>query len=70
MNKTDKNIAARIVEGSGSASPIIGLTKRELFAAMAMQGMLADGQDWSAVPHDAVQTADRLIAALTPEKGD
>ncbi len=50
-----------------------GLTKRELFAAMAMQGMLADPQVRSpnfdelktAVANQSVEFADALLAALT-----
>lgn len=50
-----------------------GLTKRELFAAMAMQGILAADLNWSDVPPKtipqelsnlAVRYADALIAAL------
>lgn len=44
-----------------------GLTKRELFAAMAMQGMLADSGgsgEISAYAVSAVKIADALIAAL------
>ena len=44
----------------------VGLTKREYFAAMAMQGILADhtrslGKD---IAIDAVKMADHLIKAL------
>lgn len=44
-----------------------GLTKRELFAAMAMQGMLANGVDRHAAHTNAiyaVQHADALINEL------
>ena len=44
-----------------------GLTKRELFAAMAMQGLLSydrPGFDVQDAAHDAVVYADRLIAEL------
>lgn len=47
-----------------------GLTKRELFAAMAMQGILSEG-DWTnmqSVAHDAVIAADALITALNKEQ--
>jgi hypothetical protein len=42
-----------------------GLTKRELFAAMAMQGMLAHPEcpTWN-VSEDAVKAADALLAEL------
>lgn len=44
----------------------VGLTKRELFAAMAMQGLLSQGgyDKWDYVATDAVNVADALIAAL------
>lgn len=45
-----------------------GLTKREYFAAMAMQGLLADpearNQGSSSVASSAVMHADELIKAL------
>lgn len=47
-----------------------GLTKRELFAAMAMQGMLANGLDRNAAHVNAiyaVQHADALINELNKE---
>lgn len=46
----------------------IGLTKRELFAAMAMQGLLASGWDHAGVPLEGAETAvayaDHLLSAL------
>lgn len=56
-----------------------GLTKRELIAAMAMQGMLSTGNCSVASPSQlpelykqvaeyATAQADALIAALSPEK--
>jgi hypothetical protein len=53
--------------------PDPGLTKRELFAAMAMEGLMAEGVD-----HDAaidimairsVQAADALLAELAKKAG-
>ena len=46
-----------------------GLTKREYFAAMAMQGFIAawgnhDVTDVNDIAHDAVLAADALIRAL------
>ncbi|WP_019658950.1 hypothetical protein [Stenotrophomonas hibiscicola] len=45
-----------------------GLTKRELFAAMAMQGLLASGWDHAGVPREGAETAvayaDHLLSAL------
>ena len=49
-------------------SPWIGLTKREYFAAMALQGILADGMDIhlheQGHAKKAVLYADALIKAL------
>ena len=48
--------------------PPIGLTKREYFAAMAMQGLLANrgAGDCDCVCHVAVYHADELIRQLNP----
>lgn len=52
-----------------------GLTKRELFAAMAMQGLLAsESENWHvghphAVAKNALDYADALIKALQPPPG-
>ncbi len=48
----------------------IGLTKRELFAAMAMQGMLANGATYGNHEEFAtwsVKSADALLAELAKE---
>lgn len=47
-----------------------GLTKREYFAAMAMQGLLANGNKftWATIAVDSVQMADALIAMLYQPK--
>jgi len=57
-------------DGYGSA----GLTKREHFAALAMQGLLAKGaaaymsaSEYAAVADWSVEQADALIAALNKE---
>lgn len=44
-----------------------GLTKRELFAGLAMQSLLSKDWPFEDVPADAVQMADRLLKALNPE---
>lgn len=45
-----------------------GLTKREYFAAMAMQGLLAlEGYSFQGAAKDAVTAADALIAELEKE---
>jgi hypothetical protein len=41
-----------------------GLTKREYFAAMALQGFLADGDSPDEAAEWAVESADYLIEAL------
>ena len=51
-------------------NPEFGLTKRELFAAMAMQGILAyphGNQSVGVCASVAVKAADALIAELTKE---
>lgn len=55
------------------AFPSGGLTKRELFAAMAMQGICADGipgqhHQYHATAQESVKYADALIAALNKEE--
>ncbi|GAB6121106.1 hypothetical protein [Dysgonomonas termitidis] len=65
------------VDGSGRVFPIVqgteihttGLTKRELFAAMAMQGILADPEVSDAIKASsfAVKCADALINELNKE---
>lgn len=48
-----------------------GLTIREHFAALAMQGLLTDnnyaGSKWTSIASDAISAADALIAALAKE---
>ena len=51
---------------------VAGLTKRELFAAMAMQGQLAHRNGYTengygVIASDAVEFADALIAELNKE---
>ena len=46
-----------------------GLTKREYFAALAMQGLVASGVDWTLFDHrdvseQAVIIADKMLAEL------
>lgn len=44
-----------------------GLTKREYFAAMALQGLLAARIPFATAAIDAVKRADQLIAELNKE---
>lgn len=46
--------------------PAIGLTKREHFAAMALQACMARGgyRSWQALSADSVEIADALLAEL------
>jgi len=56
---------------TGKTNPLDewGLTKREFFAAMALQGMLANpDRTYLDEPQDAVHFAERLIEELN--KGD
>lgn len=62
---TDKDI-----EGMGKISLLSGLTKREYFAAMAMQGSATKAMDYNDLinmANDAVFVADCLINALNKE---
>lgn len=50
-----------------------GLTKRELFAAMAMLGCLGHPDDFDSLEQlakDAVTVADALLKALGPDEGE
>jgi len=57
-------------------TPITYLTKRELFAAMAMQGMLAnrdiinDSMESTPIEYTAVVLADQLIKELNTESDE
>jgi len=68
-NKNQSAFPVFLQEGLSSNSHVdIGLTKREHFAAMAMQGILAGGRSWTsdsdAVAKDAVIYADKLLKQL------
>lgn len=71
--KTDAHDAAYPII-NGDYNPEFGLTKREYFAAMAMQGILSDrdnqGYTWNyeAMAADAVKMADQLIKQLNQIK--
>lgn len=69
MSKPD-DAAHPIVDTYGLRE--FGLTKRELFASMALQGMLANDRYWTgsdamyeAAAADACSFADALLTALT-----
>ncbi|MDQ1139442.1 hypothetical protein [Pedobacter agri] len=69
--KTDPNAPINVVDGmyasDAMSSDKTGLTKREHFAALAMQGLLADGTSeshLSDLAKRAVAAADYLILAL------
>jgi hypothetical protein len=65
---TTGNDAAYPLMGKISASA--GLTKRELFAAMAMQGLLFDPVDLQMIAKLSVKAADALIQALDDNEDD
>lgn len=75
MTDPDAN-AFPIFEANGRYNPLeAGLTKREYFAAMAMQGLLAcEKEDWHFNTQnrakEAVTNADELIKALRAEGQD
>lgn len=54
--------------------PVTELTKRELFAAMAMQGMLSTANGWEtnspAIADIAINSADALLAELEKARGE
>lgn len=62
-------------EYAGALYPEKGLTKRELFAAMAMQGMCTstpadtptDTWDMESLATSAIEAADALLAALAKD---
>lgn len=73
MNAPGSTVFPKFTEGTTHTSGISnGLTKRELFAAMAMQGSMADGTyitdsraEWQVrLARDAVIAADALLAEL------
>lgn len=58
-------VAKEILGGYGFPQEYMGLTKREYFAIMAMQGYLAAGNMLDTItPAKAVQRADDLIEIL------
>jgi hypothetical protein len=66
MNGNDSAYPLEIATGQYNS----GLTKRELFAAMALQGLLADPystQEFADMASMSVQVADALIAELSKE---
>ena len=63
--------AAFYTDEYGIDAPQEGLTKREYFAAMALQGLLAnDSALITSKARDAVQAADALIEILNKAKYD
>lgn len=56
------------IQNNEESLPVGGLTKREYFAALAMQGLLAlEGYSFQGAAKDAVTAADALIAELEKE---
>lgn len=47
-----------------------GLTKREYFAGLAMQGMASSDLTYEDIAHDAVKMADALLAELDKPKNE
>ena len=69
-NKTKPNEPINIVEYNNNYIST-GLTKREYFAAMAMQGLLANDSGLiTSKARDAVQAAEALIEILNKPKYD
>lgn len=58
---------SELLEG-GTVTTVSGLTKREYFAAMALNGLLSQEDDYHRLADiKAVEFADALIAALNEE---
>lgn len=75
MNAKDNGNSPANVFGDYSSAMEVwsGLTKRELFAAMAMQGLLADStnpvaNEYSEYATFAVEHADALLVALAEDQ--
>ena len=69
-NQTKANESINIVEYNNNYIST-GLTKREYFAAMAMQGLLANDSGLiTSKARDAVQAAEALIEILNKPKYD
>lgn len=71
MTNANEPISAIVIENAMSGPDInYGLTKREYFAAMAMQGMIAKyGTDYqSSHAKESVYMADELMEALNAAK--
>lgn len=47
-----------------------GLTKREYFAGLAMQGMASNDLTYEDIAHDAVKMADALLKELDKPKNE
>ena len=47
-----------------------GLTKREYFAGLAMQGMAASDLTYEDIAHDSVKMADAILAELDKPKNE
>lgn len=47
-----------------------GLTKREYFAGLAMQGMASSDLTYEDIAHDAVKMADALLKELDKSKNE
>lgn len=73
QNRGKENVEHPILDSNDTAYPAVNgpdLTKREFFAAMAMQGFAADPNFDSDPGKLAIEWADKLIKALneTPPK--
>ncbi len=64
-----KNGNALAYPMEAGATRHFGLTKRELIAAMALQGLLASGWDHAGVPKEGAETAVAYADHLLTELG-
>ena len=70
---TNPNEPINPIESVHRKDIIYGLTKREYFAAMAMQGLLASGDNFNSIRElvvDSVKRADKLIKELNEDNSD
>jgi len=72
MNTNPNETMSHMTIDQEQLQKYIGLTKREYFAAMALQGFLASEEKGypNQFTNSAVQAADALIAALNAEAQD
>lgn len=71
MKTNGEDMAFPMVVHDVPCAPYFGMTKRECFAAMILQGLMANPYyaEYTTLEESAVESADKLIAALNKEGG-